>query len=337
MVDIVVPVSVPSGTGVTRRRYRRRLADEMGYWFETTTSEEAAHGDPTRVVLADELRDDESGYRFTARDWLYVRDGDQQDTQRRILGQPDVGYQGARGAFVLSRPLDAALAAGVALEATSPLPCKRHLGIKGYNDLVNEALTLCRTVARITLAGNGTNAQSLAAYPFIESTDDIHGVYDTSWLGSSDAPTPAPGVVGVAANGVDRTLVLGRAYGAGETYYLDVIVRADRLIYDGSSWGYIADNVTPGLAADNHQAAVPEGWVVAFGAAKGFAYLLELTEDDETLPDDVRARRLVRYDRKRAAWTRTANRIRRDAFPQMVAQARDALVSAGPWVPNWPG
>lgn len=337
MVDVVVPVSVPSGTGTTRRRYRRRLADEMGRWMETTTSEVAEHGDPARVVLADELRDDESGYVFTARDWLYVRDGDQQDAQRRILTQPEVGYQGTEGAFVVSRPFAAALASQVTIEATSPLPCKRHLGIKGYNDLVNEALTLCRTVVRLTLTGNGTDKQSLAAYPFVLSSDDLHAVYDTSGFGSSYAPTLTSSYATVTTNGVDRTLVLDRAYSADETYYLDVLVRGDRLIYDGSAWGYVADNVTPGLSADNHQAAIPEGWVVAFGCAKGYAYLLSLTEADEMLSDTVRERRMLAYERKRVYWNRTANRIRRYAFPQMLAQTRDSLVTAGPWVPNWPG
>ena len=335
MVDVVIPVSVPSGVGTTRRRYRRRLADEMGQWMETTTSAVASHGDPARVVLADELRDDESGYEFAARDWLYVRDGAQQDTQRRILSQTDVGYQGARGAFVVSRPFNAALAEGVTIEATSPLPCKRHAGVKGYNDFVNEALTLCRVVARLTFTGNGTNQQSLAAYPFVYSDDDIHGLYETDWSGVSSAPVPTASAPTVASNGITRTLVLPRAYATSETYYLDVLVRGDRLVYDGSAWGYLTGETT-GLSADTHQGAAPEGWVVAFGAAKGFEYLLELTGKDETLSDAVRERRMSSYERRRVRWTRTANRIRMYAFPRMLTQASDSPVSAGLWVPSTP-
>src|SRR5688572_13972666 len=103
----------------------QRLADELGWRTSTTATATASVGDTTRVVLADEVRDDEAGQGLVSGQWLYVRSGVLAPTQRRIL-RHNAGHLGPMGAVTLSRPLSSALINGSAIDITSPLPVVRH-------------------------------------------------------------------------------------------------------------------------------------------------------------------------------------------------------------------
>lgn len=121
-----------------------RVADTVGFRLPTVVTDTAAAGDTARVVLSDEFRDDEAGYDFLAGDWLYVAGDDattnQPQTQRRIVSQPGAGYLGPMGGVTLSRPFDAPLIAGSPVHLTSPSPMRRHLGVSGYREAINEGL-----------------------------------------------------------------------------------------------------------------------------------------------------------------------------------------------------
>lgn len=330
---IIVPSATISGSGPTLLRLWQRLADELGFWLPTTVSEEATSGEATRVVLADETRDDEAGYDIGGQ-WLYVRTGAQATTQRRMLRQDGVGYQGSQGAVILSRPLDEPLAPATVIDVTNPLPVRRHLGTKGLVDLVNEGLGLIWTKARLTFTGNGTDSYDLAAYPWLENANQILGVYDTSWNPPTRSPVLSPYSYRVVSNGVTRSFVSDRpqVYSAAETFYLDVAVRADRLVYDGSSWAYAT---TPGLQADNWQAACPEAWAVAFAKVKAFEYLSRYINMSQQLPDQQRQAYLADIQRRRNTASITALRIKQNLFPKTAPERRASLVQApsvGAWI-----
>lgn len=311
--------SAPTSAGPTQRRLRRRLADELGSWQEVTVSATATNPESTRTLIVNELRDDEVGTSHLFDAWAYVRTLAQAGTQRRILAQDEAGWQGAIGVLTTSRPFDAAVTVGAVLEITDPLPVKRHVGrngrsVKGLNDLVNEGLALCRTTARIALTGNGTDTHDLGAlYPFITDEAQILGLYDTRWLASGTSPALSPYGARLVRNGVTHTLVTDYAYSTSETFYLDVIVPADLLVYDGAAWAFVT---TPGLQGDAWQAAVPEHWALAFGMTKALEYLSRLTLARSDLAADEKKLLLADLLDRRRKWSKAAWLIQQREFPR---------------------
>lgn len=297
--------------GVTWQTYWRRLADELGFWQATTVSTTASAGEAARILLADAFRDDEIGHEFLGRPWVYVGTGAQAGTQRRIVSQQDIGYQGEVGGLVVSRPYAAAVASGSVIEVTSPLPIKRHLGQKGVAECVNEALARIKVAARVSVTGNGTTAYELGTT--IPNGAQIGEVYDTRWLGSNEQPEQSLYPPRIVTNGVDRTLVTDTVYSSSETFYLDVIVDADRLIYDGASWSFVS---TPGLQGDAWMAAAPEAHVLAFGMAKALEQLMKLVSMRDGLDDKVRARAMADIEFRYAKWATAAADIQATQFPK---------------------
>jgi hypothetical protein len=328
-IPIIVSPAV-TGTGPTLLRLRQRLADELGTYLATTVSAAAASGEASRVVIADEVRDDEAGYPFLGQ-WLYVRNGEQAGEQRRIISQPEVGYQGARSALLLSRPFDAPLAEGTVVEITGPLPVVRHLGVKGLHESINEALGYIRVPARLALTGAGTRSISLASHPWLTSVDQTMGVWDAYGLTALDPLELASLDYRFVSNGVDRTLVTARSYASSETVHLGVIVPADRLVYDGAAWMYASESAL-GLSADTHQTAAPEPWVLAFGMYTALKYLRRYVLLRRDLGDEIRAAMLADIDAVYPKWVKAAARIKRDAFPQPAQGYSDPLF----WQPSPP-
>lgn len=327
MAGLIVVSIASVGSGTTRRRYRRVLAEALGFWQEAVTTATATQGEAARMVFAEELRDDEAGLPFLGAPWVYVRTGAQADTQRRFVSQFGVGYQGPLGALMVSRPFSAALASGVSIEVTNPLPVKRHLAIAGLNECVNEALG--RTWVEVVLAvtGNGTYEYDLAPTPYLQADWQLRGVYDRLW---GDTGTTAPELAAtdtrIVADGAERTLVLDRAYDSGSTFYLHAIVRGDAVVYDGSSWTYPTE---PGLQGDDWQAAVPESWVRAFGMVMATREAMKVAMADREMDKDERNLALADLDRRRQQWARTALAIKRTQFPKPLAARRDGLIGAG--------
>lgn len=319
---IVTPSGTSTGSGPTKRTYRRRLADELGEFAALTVSSEASaavHPDAARQIMVTALASDQVPFdRF---DGAYIRavDGEQAGEVRAVLAGT---FDGPIGSLLLDRPFSATLDAGTAIELTKPLPGKRHLTTKGLDELVQEALERIFVEVRLTLTGNGTYEQNLSAtYPWIERYEQLRGTYDT--IGSDFAPTLSPYGYRLVTNGATKTLVTSKAYTTAETFYLDAIVRADRFVYDGSSWAF---RTTPGLQDDDWQAAAPEHWVLAFGAMRGFEHIISMLEKDEALSDDRRTRLLRNPTRRYQKWAQAAALIKAREFPRPIQERKTSMV-----------
>lgn len=331
-IPLVMPYPGTSG-GATRSDLVDMLADELGFFQPCTTTGAASGGDPTRVAISDELRDDEVGYDWgVSGQWLYVADGAQAGAQRRILMQPDVGYQGQRSAVVVSRPFAAALASGVALKVTSPLPVVRSNGTKGLAECIDEALGMILVPARITMTGNATYAYDLADYPWLTDMSMVRGFYDSRW-GDSTAEPAQTGFGGrIVQDGVSRTLVTESLYQTTDAWYLDVIVPADRLVYDGAGWDY---TTTPGLLEDEYATAAPARWVLAFAMVTALRYLERLVRMRGGVSPDDRRAAVEDIQRRRRQYARAAADIKMNEFPRPMLPRSKPLVwgATSAWSP----
>jgi hypothetical protein len=325
---IVSPTS-SAGSGTSAAQYRRLLAEQLGFWAETVVTETATTGDTARVVLADELRDDEAGLGYLGQAgsdngpygaWLYARTGNQAGTQRRLVQTDTAGYLGSQGALVLSRPCSAPIAAGSVVEITAPLPCRSLLSVKGLDTLVNEALDRCWIEAQITLTGNGTDQYDLGAVGALElPARQTRGISDTRWGSSGDAPSVSGGRYRFIVNGVAQTLVTETIYSVSQTFTLDVVVPASRLVFDGTGW---ALSSRAGLVGDDQQAAAPERWVTTLGMVKGVQEIEKLAVAAVGQTRLVSAQRLALRDRitelrtQRATWAAAARAICQYEMPK---------------------
>lgn len=306
-------LSVSSSSGLLT--YRRALADELGMLHVMLVGAASA-GDTTRVVLADDLRDDEAGYALWGTPWVYVTTGAQAGAQRRVLDQMGTGYQGPAGALLVSRQFNAALLAGTTVEITSPLPVARHLGVKGLNDCVNEALARTPAVATLTLelTGGSTDSLSLDDYPWLTHEDQILSIRDRYGVVGVNAARSTGLPYRIDADGATRSLVFGRSYSPGETVEVRVSLPGDRLIYDGSAWAFATDD--PGLQDDDDRAAVPDHWVLAFGMVAALRFLERLVARRRDIDKDERADMLGEIRERLAQWSITAQRLRLTEFPR---------------------
>lgn len=328
------PLILPSTTsGTALAVLRHRLADELGFYQAVAVSDTPTNADAARVVLSDELRDDEAGVGHMAARWLYVATGTQQGTQRRILRQPDAGYQGPVGAVMLSRPLDSTLTEGDQVEVTNPLPVKRHTGVKGLNDIINEALALIWIEARLSLTGNGGYEYDLSAYPWLRIYEQMRGIYDTRWLpGGSPSELSSYGYR-LVTNGATRTLITEQSYTTADTFEVAVIIKADRLVSDGTDWFY-ADDLAPGLQDDAWETPAPERWVLAFAMVKALQYLTRLLMADQRMDKQERAAALADIMERRQTWARAAAEIKLKEFPTPLPERTQPMVSVGV-APRW--
>lgn len=338
---LIQPSTTVTGSGPTLIDLVNRLADELGYRLTTTVSTQATTGEATRIVLANEARDDETGgdgaWDFMG-EWLYAFSPTFTGTQRRILNQDGVGWQGNLGAMLVSRPFSSALLAGTSITVTSPLPVRRHLGVLGLVECLNQGLAKIWVPARITLTGNGTYEYDLAAYPWLEQAlDQMRGIYDAVWQPTTISPQLSGFGYRVVTNGVTRTLVTDFLYSSGQTFYLDVVVRGDRLIYDGASWSYVT---TPGLVHDADQTAAPVHWAIAFGMVQALRFLTRWL-GQRRMDASHKQALMADVTERRQNWTRAARLIMQSEFPALVPRPRKPILpmlgTAASWnsQPGW--
>lgn len=321
---IIGPSSVTTGTGATRRTYRRRLADELGELAVLTvssTADTAVTPDAARQVLVTALGSD--GVPFDRFDgaYVYAADGAQAGEVRRVL---DGTFDGPLGSLLLDRPFSSALASGTEIELTRPLPGARHLTLKGLNDLVDEALERIWIEVRLSLTGNGTYSYSLAAYPWLQMMSQTAGIYDTKWLPAPTVATLSPFGYRFVSNGITRTLVTDQIYASDETFELAAIVRADRYVYNGTTWGYVT---TPGLQSDTYQAAAPESWVLAFGMVKALQTWSKAVMADRAMDRQEKAFTLADIMDRRRQWARAATRIKFQEFPKPLQEPSTPMIA----------
>lgn len=268
----------PPGGGSTLRELRSLLADEIGFLQSTVVTGSAEAGEAARLVLADELRDDEAGYLPLTRPWVYVRTGAAAGSQRRVLGGAP-GQLGPYGALVVSRPFAGVVGPGSAIDVTAPLPVKTHLGIRGLDACLNEGLTRIWVEAIVAIDGGGS-VYDLSAYP-IAAEDQLVGLVD---LSAASCPplgaSPADGFrlehdpLAAAGTASASFLVTERPYPTGTPLGLAVLLRADRLIRTAAGW-VVTEGATwgGGLVDDDDAVACPPSWAVTFGAVRALLFL----------------------------------------------------------------
>jgi hypothetical protein len=318
-----------SGTlsGIPLAAYRADLASRLGEYERLTVSTTAASGDAARLVIADEVRDDEEERARWAGGYLYAAGGTEAGVQRRILRD---GYEGPQGALRVSRPFASPLRVGTPVELTRPLPVKRHLGVVGIDDCVNEALDRIVVEARIPFTGNGSHAYDLSPYPFIQRPDQIDGVYD--WLAgsaSTDNPVRSAATIGLRQMGSTRYLETDWLYATSDSFQVAVLVSARRLVKQNGSWGY-SDG---GLVADDDEAAAPLDWVRAFGMLMALRHTMDMTVRDRTLEAPERNLRLATLAADRRRWALAAADIKLHSMPQPRAGRVRGIVAV-PTDPN---
>lgn len=327
MTVIIIP-STPSGAGVTFRDYWMDLASELGFIHQTTITQSATYGEGRRTVIVDEMGDDEWGEdAYGDSWWCYVLSGAEAGQQRRVMSR---GYLGNDRAMLLSRPFDTALGGDDIVVFTHPLPVVRTLAVKGLKTLSNEGLRNTRVLARLGLTGDGTRSFDLGDYAsFIHSEEDIRAVYDSNLYGT-DAPLSSTAYGWrLAVDSPTPTLVTDYTYADGTAFALEVMAPGDRLIYDGSDWGYAA---APGLVDDTDQAAAPLHWVRAFAMVKGLA---ELRKMARRIPDAAERRaRIQELDREARTWANRAVRIALEEMPQPLQKPSSGLF--GRAYQTWP-
>lgn len=332
MPPIIGPATASTATGVTREAYRRRLADELGSLAVLTVSSTASTSvtpDAARQVLVTALTVDQvpesnfDGY------YVYVNDGTQAGETRRVL---EGSFDGPIGSLLLDRPFSAALASGSEIELSSPLGGGRYLAVKGLNECVNEALARIWTVGRISVTGNGTYEYSLAAYPWITDSDQIRALDDSIYYQTNRPADRSMLPFRVVQNGATRTLVTQYKYTSADTFYMEVFVRGDRLVSDGSTWAY---QTAPGLQNDAYQAAVPEDVCVAFAMVKALQAHRRVLLADPRTDKQTRRELLIENERRTLSYARMAARIKREQFPQPVPEPQRGLVVM-PGIGGWP-
>lgn len=333
-----VPIVFPSasvGAGVTRRVIRRDIADQIGEYALCTVSAQASPAaavEPERWVFLTELESD--GLDFARLDgfWLYVATGDQAGQVRRVLeGQ----YHGDVGALQVDRPFADVLADGTEVELTDSLPGGRIGTTKGINECINEGLARVLVEARLALTGNGTRSINLADYSgFLKAGDQINGLYDTLWFGSSsDEPYELSGHgARVQTDGGTLTLITDYTYGTDTSFQAAVIRPGHTLVYSGGAWG----NSTVGLQADDHAAAVPLHWIRAFGCRQAIKHMIVLAQRDKRLDRDERRERVADLRAMLNPWIGAAFSIKMDEFPRPLAQPTPSLVGVTSDARDWP-
>lgn len=299
------------------------------FHLATTVSTTATLGDLTRVVLTDELRDDETDYDMVGLLWLYARNGALAGTQRRIITS-DAGHIGPMGAATLSRPLSAAIASGTTIDVTGPLPMKQAGSVKGLQECLIEGLRRIWVEALVTLTGNGTRSYSLDAYPWLVSEDQIRGIYDTV-SDPSDVAALTPQRLRISTNNVSRTLITETIYDSATTFYLAVAVRASNLVYDGASWTYVTS--LSGVS-DTYQVACPERHALQFGLWRAARYA-RLWLKTVRMDPDRKAALLDEVTIRYRSAVSACKLIKTTEFPTPEPEPSDSMVSM-PVVISWP-
>lgn len=332
MPPIIVPSSSVTATGATRRTIRRRLADELGMYGAYTVSSTPSTSvtpDAARQVLVTALGSDGVPEDYLDGSYVYAVDGTQAGETRRVLSGT---FDGPIGSLLLDRPFSAALASGTEVEITSPLPVGRWLNLKGLHEAINEALARIWTVGRISVTGNGTYEYSLAAYPWITDSDQIRALDDSIYYQTNRPADRSMLPFRVVQNGATRTLVTQYKYTSADTFYMEVFVRGDRLVSDGSTWAY---QTAPGLQNDAYQAAVPEDVCVAFAMVKALQAHRRVLLADPRTDKQTRRELLIENERRTLSYARMAARIKREQFPQPVPEPQRGLVVM-PGIGGWP-
>lgn len=309
MAGPIVLSGATVAAGILRPLYRRALGAQYGPFGVYTTDGVASGGEANRQIVCSDLIDDEEQADRLKGRYLYIATGDNAGFQTRVLS---TGYHGPIGYAEVSRPLPTPCPSGIEFEL-STWPCDQYLDQKGLNQIVSpEALARCLVEYRLSLTGNGTRSYSLLAYEgYIDEPASVDAIYD-AWTTAAGEPMElVPYAPRIDVTSGTRTLITRRAFATSETFQVRVLRSGSGLINTDGVWG----TSSVGLTNDTQGALAPIPWVVSIGMVKLLQIATEMVEQDETLSDATKARRLTLLMNRRAQWTRAANRIIRFEFP----------------------
>ena len=324
---LVVPSGNATGSGPTVLRARQVIGEELGWWGDYRVSTEVSLSpEASSSVVVDELQDDDEGMAALDGAYVYVRTGNQAGAQRRIVRDR---FDGSLGAMIVGRIFNAPLEVGDRVEISYPLPVRRHVDRKGLIDLLEEAADRMVVDARIALEGTGSTGISLADFPWLHAYEQTRGVYDSRRSFSATEPTLlSPYAYNLAQDGADVTLQTSVTYSSGEAFELAVVAPGNRLLNDGTAWGYFDPHTLVDTADDTWQLACPEHWIRAFGVTKGLQHLITLTMRDRTITDEaVRQRMVADHQRRLPTYARAAARIVQNEFSQQLQEVTNGLVT----------
>jgi hypothetical protein len=227
------PLVIPSSdtaSGIALTRYREELGPLLGLFAATTVTSAAASLEATRTVLSSALASDAAKPDHWDGHFVYVRDGAQAGSQRRVI---DGSFQGPQGALLVDYPFDAALAIGTTFEV-SVLPAGDWQGIKGLNDAINRALDTLPVVSRVAITSDGLARVSLANYAW--PIKGVRGVYDDI-SATDDTLIPTSQRWSFENDAEGPYVQLTTAYSSGTVFYLELLRSARTRIRQNGAWG----------------------------------------------------------------------------------------------------
>lgn len=322
---LIIPGAGAGGgaTGTRLRDLRAEIAEELGYYRRALVTSVAA-GDPGRYVVSEDLADDERHWAQQLGTYVYVSDGALAGQSRRVV---ETAYHGELGALTLSHPLPAPLAVNTTVEVTSPLPIGRWGGLWGIDGAIDQALARLPVEVRVPLEGAGGYGTSLAAFPWISSEEQTRGIYERSLDGP---PVRSPLPYRIERDGGLLTLVTSRPYGTDEPFWLSVLVPADQVLWDGTTW-VVVDYSQRGLRGRSaYGVACPPRWVRVFGMVKALQQLRKLIISTAEQDRNARAGQALQAADAAArirSWA-TAAKLIVDEFPKPPQRRHGPLVES---------
>lgn len=333
---LIIGPTATVGTGTSLGTLVDELADQLGLFLPTTVSSLVAAGDTTRYVLADDFEDADNTPGGWGPSYLYVVDGVSAGFQSRIQDAGDLGHLGG---VRLARALPAALEVNTSLKITSPLPVRRYRNVKGLDQCIDEALGRVWVEARLPLTGNGTRTYDLASYAYLADELQALGIYDQRTCRSSGVLELSLAGYRFVRDGAAFSLVTDLTYSASEAFELALLVRADRLVYDGSAWSYVAYDQRGLRDHADYQTAADPKWVLAAAMVKALEAWRKLAVLAGREQDRPAAAAIVAdIDDRRRHWVGVEAAIRRTVLPvRRVRRTEPFGLPPGWYDPCWVG
>lgn len=249
-----VPLVIPSSStanGTSRRSIRQRLAPLLGYYARGTVTTEAASLEADRYVISSSIKSDHAPAEHLDGLFLYVTNGDEEGSQRRVINGAFDGPLGA--VYVDTAYASGPLAAGTAFEI-GVMPAEEYQGLSGLNEAINLSLEELPVIDYVSITVTATGGVTDTEYSFINLSWPVKSVLEVIYPRTS-VTTERRRIMprGVWDYDLDaESPVLSFRRGpanVGETIEAKVLRPASTRIRQAGVWG----NVTTGMTSDDDE------------------------------------------------------------------------------------